>query len=120
MPKFTRDNLMFRYIAQFGLPLSHGQGYLHRILRRYEAHGFSAETADYKLLIAEAAAEKGIKPQSMKNSITRYLKKGWECGFSDTWRYFTGWDGESLPKVNTAIRLICENFDDYTKRYPDG
>lgn len=109
-------HLMWHFVCQFGEPGYHGIGYLLKILQKYEAHGFSRDTADYKLLLSEIASEKGIQPDSIKRSIQRYVKQGWKIEETHKrWQYYTGWKESTPPNADTAIRLICESFDNFAK-----
>ena len=103
MRKPDHNQLITLYSGQFGGPGYHGSGYFARILRRYEANGCSADTVDYKQLLAEAAAERGIRPESMKRSIQRYA----------------GWREYTPPDAMTAIKLFCESFPVYLANFED-
>ncbi len=124
MRKPDHNQLITLYSGQFGGPGYHGpgyhgSGYFARILRRYEANGCSADTVDYKQLLAEAAAERGIRPESMKRSIQRYVEKAWKRGFADAWAYYAGWREYTPPDAMTAIKLFCESFPVYLANFED-
>lgn len=101
------------YAFQFGLPVYKGGRYLSQILKRYAESGFPKDTINDKQLIIEIAQQQGIQPNSLKQSIQRYINAGWKYGFSSKWQYFVGWNADTPPDVNTAICLLCESVDDY-------
>lgn len=119
MPNMDRSTLMDIYASQFGRLTSKGAGYLGRILRRYDAVRCSSGSPDYKQLVLDVAAEKGIQPESIRRAIQRYVNDGWnkeEC-FRSAWAEYTGWDKDTPPDVDTAIKLICESFSHLPERF---
>ena len=101
------------YIHQFGRVRFKGTGFLVQILERYVLD----TSPNYKLLISQAATEKGITPEAVKSSIKRYVEDGWNQGFSWEWQKYTGWSEDAPPDTNTAIKLLCESFSDFVKTY---
>ena len=107
------------HLQEFGLPLYKGCGYLKQIVRRYVEKALSEEPINYNQLVAEVAAEKGVRPDSVKDAIQRFVKSYWECGFCSGWKTYTGWDQDYPPNSNTAIQLICESFLPIMRKYQD-
>ncbi len=103
------------YPWQFGKSGFKGASYLSKILRRYVEDGLPAEVVDYRRLISTVAEDQGIRPDSMKKSIRRFVTDGWSKGFSDAWAMYTGWNQHTPPDAAAAIKLICESFPTFNE-----
>lgn len=117
MTNHRRISFAMGYAFQFGPPGYKGCGHLARILKRYAESDFSADAVDYRQLIAAVAEERSIQPESLKQSVRRYIEAGWKRGFSDAWKCFTGWESNVPTDVNVAVQLLCRTVDAYIDRH---
>ena len=115
MDKMACYALIMLYPWQFGKSGFKGASYLSKILRRYVEDGLPAEVVDYRRLISTVAEDQGIRPDSMKKSIRRFVTDGWSKGFSDAWAMYTGWNQHTPPDAAAAIKLICESFPTFNE-----
>lgn len=96
------------YVFRFCPMGSKGCEHISRIMGRYAAYELSPDTADYRRLIEEVANEQGIHVNSLKKTISKFIRRSWKSGYADEWKRLTGWDSNTPPNVDTAIRLLCE------------
>ena len=111
MTKEDRSRLSLGYAFQFGTMSHKGCGNLARIIKRFVESDSSADTANYKQMIAEVAEERKIQPNSLKRSIQRFIDAGWKHGSADNWKHFIDWNQDTPPNADMAIRLLCGTVD---------
>ena len=116
MDKMDCYALVMLYPCQFGKSGLKGASYLSRILQRYAEDGFPAEAVDYRRLISAVAEDQGIRPDSMKKSIRRFVADGWKQGFRDAWAVHTGWSRHTPPDAAAAVKLIFESYPAFIEK----
>jgi len=98
------------YPHQIGFGTYKGCLNLALVLRAFAESGLSADEVNCNKLIAIAAKQRNVLAYSAKQAIDRYIKGSWQC-FKSDWKHYTGWDKETPPDVDTAIRLLCMSLD---------
>lgn len=102
------------YIGQLGVFSRKAPLYLCRVVEQYVEHGYKPE---YERFLAEIAHKENIREESVRQTLRHYLQRSWDAGFGWAWKQHLGWDGEEPPQTIETVRLICENYPVFVKRY---
>lgn len=106
--------LVSYYMSQFGILHLKGRLYLKDSLFCYIENGY---VYDSDKILLQVCQKKGVKRDVLYQGVRYFLRKSWEKGFSWHWKYFLGWDLESPPASNVAVRLLCENYVPFVEKY---
>ena len=102
------------YIGQLGVFSRKAPLYLCRVVEQYMDCGCKPE---YEAFLSEIAHNGNVRAGSVRQTIRHFLQKSWDAGFGWAWKQHLGWDGEQPPQTMEAVRLICENYPVFVKRY---
>lgn len=121
MLDITDRKLMRHYTAQFGWIRHRAPKYLTGILARYVENGCTATRSDYARFILDVSSEYGVKPESVRGTIDRFVKGAWKRDevFQWVWKHYTGWAESTPPTSAVAIRLICESYVPFVTKYEE-
>lgn len=96
------------FIQQINPRSCWGRSHIDRLLYHYVEND---QRPDYYAYIRLVAEEFGIKPESVKASIRKFVRKGWyEYGRDWEWHRLLYWKEDTPPPIDLALPSICKSY----------